>query len=86
MSHAMAYVGDHSVVEALMHQGVIRRSLRRELEEDTLAVVYRQMFREAMTLSYIDVLWLLGVGTMSMLPLLFLLRKSVLGGKAQMGH
>jgi DHA2 family multidrug resistance protein len=50
------------------------------------AVVYRQLFREAMTLSYIDVLWLFGVGTASMLPLLFLLKKNPLGGKAQMGH
>jgi DHA2 family multidrug resistance protein len=51
-----------------------------------LAVVYRQLFKEAMTLSYIDVLWLMGVGTISMLPFVFLMKKNAVGGKPQMGH
>jgi hypothetical protein len=42
--------------------------------------------QQAMQLSYTDVLWLMGVGTMCMLPLLLLLKKNQPGGKAQMGH
>jgi DHA2 family multidrug resistance protein len=51
-----------------------------------LAVVYRQLFREALTLSYVDVLFMMACATACMLPLLFLLKKNPLGGKAQMGH
>ena len=50
-----------------------------------MGVAYRQLGRESMTLAYIDVLWLMGVGTMCMLPLLFLLKKNH-PGKAPMGH
>jgi DHA2 family multidrug resistance protein len=50
-----------------------------------MATVYRMLQQQAMTLSYTDVLWLFGVGTMCMLPLLLLLKKNV-PGKAQMGH
>jgi DHA2 family multidrug resistance protein len=51
-----------------------------------LAVIYRQLFQQATTLSYVDVLFLLGCSTACMLPLLLLLKKNPLGGKAQMGH
>jgi DHA2 family multidrug resistance protein len=51
-----------------------------------MATIYRMLQREAMTLAYTDVLWLLGAGTMCMLPLLFLLKRASPGGKAQMGH
>jgi DHA2 family multidrug resistance protein len=50
-----------------------------------LAVVYRQLFREAMTLAYIDVLYIMGIFTVSMLPLLLLLKKNT-PGKVSMGH
>ncbi len=51
-----------------------------------MATVYRSLQQQAMALSYTDVLWLMGVGTMCMLPLLLLLKKNKLGGKAQMAH
>jgi DHA2 family multidrug resistance protein len=50
-----------------------------------MATVYRMLQQQAMTLSYTDVLWLMGVATMCMLPLLLLLKKNM-PGKAQMGH
>jgi hypothetical protein len=42
--------------------------------------------QQAMTISYTDVLWLLGVGTMCMLPLLLLLKKNLPGKGATGGH
>ncbi len=51
-----------------------------------MGIVYRTLQQQAMTLSYTDVLWLMGVSTMCMLPLLFLLKKNPLGGKAPVGH
>jgi DHA2 family multidrug resistance protein len=50
------------------------------------ALIYRMMFREAMTLAYIDVLWLMGVGTACMLPLLFLLKRNAVGKGPGGGH
>jgi DHA2 family multidrug resistance protein len=50
-----------------------------------MAQVYRTLQQQAMTLSYTDVLWLMGVGTMCMLPLLLLLKKNT-PGKVPMGH
>ena len=39
-----------------------------------------------MSLSYVDVLFVFGVGTACMLPLLFLLKPNQPGGKAPEGH
>jgi DHA2 family multidrug resistance protein len=49
-----------------------------------MGVVYRTLQQQAMALSYTDVLFIMGCGTMCMLPLLLLLKKNT--GKAQMGH
>jgi MFS transporter, DHA2 family, multidrug resistance protein len=50
-----------------------------------MATVYRTLQQQAMVLSYTDVLWLMGIGTMCMLPLLLLLKKNT-PGKVSMGH
>jgi len=50
-----------------------------------MGVVYRTLQQQAYSLAYIDVLWLMGVGTMCMLPLLLLLRRNR-PGKVAMGH
>jgi DHA2 family multidrug resistance protein len=57
-----------------------------EASKKAMGTVYRMLQQQAMQLSYTDVLWLMGVGTMCMLPLLLLLKKNQPGGKAQMGH
>jgi DHA2 family multidrug resistance protein len=51
-----------------------------------MGVVYRTLQQQALTLSYTDVLWLMGCTTMCMLPLLLLLKKNKLGGKAPAAH
>ena len=48
--------------------------------------LYRMLQQQAMTLSYIDVLYVLGCGTAGMLPLLLLLKRNKTGQAAQMGH
>jgi DHA2 family multidrug resistance protein len=63
-----------------------RGSSSADAAHKAMATVYRMLQREATTLAYTDVLWLLGVGTMCMLPLVFLLKRAAPGGKAQMGH
>jgi MFS transporter, DHA2 family, multidrug resistance protein len=50
-----------------------------------MATVYRVLQQQAMVLSYTDVLWLMGCGTMCMLPLLLLMKKNT-PGKVAMGH
>jgi DHA2 family multidrug resistance protein len=50
-----------------------------------MAMLYRTLQQQAMTLAYVDVLWLMGVGTMCMLPLLLLLKRNA-PGKVSMGH
>jgi DHA2 family multidrug resistance protein len=50
-----------------------------------MATVYRMLQQQAMVLSYTDVLWLMGCGTMCMLPLLLLMKKNT-PGKVSMGH
>ncbi len=50
-----------------------------------MATVYRGLQQQAMVLSYTDVVFLMGCGTMCMLPLLLLLKKNT-PGKVAMGH
>jgi MFS transporter, DHA2 family, multidrug resistance protein len=50
-----------------------------------MATVYRVLQQQAMVLSYTDVLYLMGCGTMCMLPLLLLMKKNT-PGKVSMGH
>jgi MFS transporter, DHA2 family, multidrug resistance protein len=56
-----------------------------EAMHKAMATVYRSLGQQAMTLSYNDVLWLMGIGTMCMLPLLLLMKKNT-PGKVSMGH
>jgi DHA2 family multidrug resistance protein len=64
----------------------VRGTPHADAAHKAMATLYRSLQREAMTLAYTDVLWILGMGTMCMLPLLLLLKKNSLGGKPQMGH
>jgi DHA2 family multidrug resistance protein len=57
-----------------------------EAGRKAMGTVYRMLQQQAMTLSYTDVLWILGVGTMCMLPLLLLVKKNQPGGRGQMAH
>jgi MFS transporter, DHA2 family, multidrug resistance protein len=57
-----------------------------EAPRRAMGLVYRTLQQQAISLSYVDVLWTFGVGTMCMLPLLFLLKPNRPGGKAPMGH
>jgi DHA2 family multidrug resistance protein len=66
---------------ALRHGGVSEIEAPRR----AAATVYRMLQQQAMTLAYTDVLWLFGVGTACMLPLLLLLKPNR-PGKVQMGH
>jgi DHA2 family multidrug resistance protein len=70
-----------SIAAGLQHAGASAADATRK----ATALVYRMMQKEAMTLAYTDVLYLMGVGTVCMLPLIFLLKKNRLGGAA-MGH
>jgi DHA2 family multidrug resistance protein len=69
------------ISQGLQHSGVAAADATRK----ATGLVYRMMMQQAMTLAYVDVLWLFGVGTMCMLPMLLLLRKPS-AGKAIMGH
>jgi len=70
-----------SIAAGLSHAGASATDATRK----ATALVYRMMQKEAMTLAYTDVLYLMGVGTMCMLPLLLLLKKNRPGGGA-MAH
>ena len=71
-------------VSALSHALAARGTPAADANHKAMGIVYRQLQMQAMTLSYVDVLYLLGIGTMCMLPLLLLMRKNT--GRAQMGH
>jgi DHA2 family multidrug resistance protein len=51
-----------------------------------MATIYRMLQKEAVSLAYTDVLYIMGIGTACMLPLLFLLKKNSPGGAAPQGH
>jgi DHA2 family multidrug resistance protein len=57
-----------------------------EAPRRAMGIVYRTLQQQALSLSYVDVLFTFGVGTACMLPLLFLLKANQPGGKAPMGH
>jgi DHA2 family multidrug resistance protein len=87
VAHADPFSGAYEravtgIAAALQHAG----SSPADATRRALSVVYRQLFVQAMTLSYMDVLFMMGCSTACMLPLLLLLKKNPLGGKAQMGH
>lgn len=69
------------VAAALQGRGVPQA----ESAHKAMATLYRMLQQQAYSLAYIDVLWLMGVGTLCMLPLLLLLRKNR-PGKVAMGH
>jgi DHA2 family multidrug resistance protein len=71
-----------AVAAGLQHAGYSATDASRR----ALGIVYRTLQQQAMVLSYIDVLFLLGCGTACMLPLLLLLKGNKPGGPAQMGH
>jgi DHA2 family multidrug resistance protein len=70
------------IAAALQARGVPEAEAPRR----AMGLVYRTLQQQAISLSYVDVLWTFGVGTMCMLPLLFLLKPNQPGGKAPMGH
>ncbi len=51
-----------------------------------LRYIYGEVQRQAGMLSYIDAFWLMGVLTLLVLPLAFLLRQSHGRGNAPVGH
>jgi DHA2 family multidrug resistance protein len=71
----------NAIAAGLQHGGASAADATRK----ATALVYRMMQKEAMVLAYTDVLYLMGIGTACMLPLLFLLKKNR-PGKAAMGH
>lgn len=67
-----ALAGRMSAIAAgLTHRGIAAAEATRK----ATALMYRTMVQQAMTLAYIDVLYLFGVGAALMLPLLLLLRR-----------
>jgi len=89
-SNLSAYADPYHRVYDIRVQGIaagLHRAGYSEVDSSrrALGIVYRQLQQQAMALSYIDVLFLLGCFTASMLPLLFLLKANK-PGKPQMGH
>jgi DHA2 family multidrug resistance protein len=70
-----------AMAAGLEHGGIAAADATRK----ATALVYRTLIQQAMTLAYVDVLWLFGVGTTCMLPLLFLLKRAKPGAAAG-GH
>jgi DHA2 family multidrug resistance protein len=70
-----------ALAAGLEHSGVAAADATRK----ATALVYRTLIQQAMTLAYVDVLFIFGVGTTCMLPLLFLLKRAKPGAPAG-GH
>jgi DHA2 family multidrug resistance protein len=84
-THTDPFHGAYAGRVAAVARGLVARGTpEANAQHKAMGIVYRQLQMQAMMLSYIDVLYLLGIGTMCMLPLLFLLKKNT--GRAQMGH
>ena len=66
----------------LEHAGVPAADATRK----ATGLLYRMLQQQAVTLSYIDVLYIMGCGTACMLPLLLLLKRNKTGQAAQLGH
>jgi DHA2 family multidrug resistance protein len=70
-----------SITQALQHSGASASAAANE----AYRVLYRTVLQQAQTLAYIDVLYLLALGTAIMVPLAFLMKRPQSGGAA-MGH
>lgn len=79
--HAAYNARVRAVAVGLEHGGISPA----ECAHKAAVTVYRMLRLQAMALAYIDVLWLFGIGTACMLPLLFLLKRNQ-PGKVSMGH
>jgi DHA2 family multidrug resistance protein len=78
-----AYAGKVKAISATLQTRGVPEA---EASRKAMGTVYRMLQQQALTLSYTDVLWILGVGSMCMLPLLLLVKKNRPGGGGQMAH
>jgi DHA2 family multidrug resistance protein len=71
-----------AMAQALQHAGYSAA----EASKRAYAVVYGQLIKQAQTLAYLDVLFVLAIFTACMVPLVFFTQRMRRGGSAPMAH